>query len=700
MELRPGAVLLGKYRVESVLGAGGMGTVLRVTHLHLGDQLAIKVLLPEGASSVDVNARFLREAQAVVRLRGEHVARVSDFGVLPEGLPYMVMEYLRGVDLAAELKRRTVLAPGEAVDYILQACEALAEAHASGIIHRDIKPANLFLTTRPDGTPLVKVLDFGISKAPTHPVTAPGVAPSFGPPRGVSAGPVTRTDLVMGTAGYMSPEQMKASKDVDARTDIWALGAVLYECLCGRRAFDGASFWTIAQKVRADPVPAMDPRVPHGLQAVVLRCLEKDRGARFASIAELVVALAPFAADQRAASTIADRAQLLWQRTSGAGLPRLARPATTPAVGVRAATDAGQRRRGRFAFAAMCALLAAIVVLAAATSGSAGSSDELAASPPAAPAAIGSAAPTAAPAAAPAAIGSAAPAAASAAIGSAAAVAGSGSREIAERVAACQALRVERQWRALLACAAGLLPLGLENESHALVDVATAEISNAALDDNARRAIGAGDLRTAAAVLAQMPAGSVYHEPLRAALDEADAANLEAVAQRAQALVSRHDCAGLGRYVEQLSAGPRGTDRAIEAGRGALASCTTKPSPEPASPRAPGGSGGTTGLLVCVTMDVADLVRQARNQYAAGYPGTALSVITQALTCQQTTEMYRDAAMYACGAHSLSNAKLYFAKVPVSLQSGIEQRCLQEGMKLRNSRGTVPAPGGGSATRR
>jgi serine/threonine-protein kinase len=153
----PGTVLLGTYRVESVIGQGGIGVVFKVTHLHLEDSLALKLLLPEAAASQELVVRFVREAQAAARLRGEHVARVSDVGVLQDGTPFIAMEYLQGVDLAGELERRKVIELGEAVDYVLQACEALAEAHAAGIIHRDIKSSNLFLTTRPDGTRLVKV---------------------------------------------------------------------------------------------------------------------------------------------------------------------------------------------------------------------------------------------------------------------------------------------------------------------------------------------------------------------------------------------------------------------------------------------------------------------------------------------------------------------------------------------------------------
>jgi serine/threonine protein kinase len=286
-----GTVLLGKYRVESVLGRGGMGVVLKVVHLDLEEELALKVLLPEGATNQDVTARFLREAQAVVRLRGEHIARVRDVGVLPDGLPFMVMEYLRGIDLCGEIARRVTLPPGEAIDYVLQACEALAEAHAHGIVHRDIKPANLFLTARPDGSPLIKVLDFGISKSPPN-----------------AAGVATRTEVVMGTPGYMSPEQMKASKDVDPRTDIWALGVVLYECLSGRRPFQGESFAATVLMAGMERPPPLDPRIAPGVHAAVLQCLEKDRRARFQSVAALAAALAPFARNQREAATIVERA--------------------------------------------------------------------------------------------------------------------------------------------------------------------------------------------------------------------------------------------------------------------------------------------------------------------------------------------------------------------------------------------------------
>jgi serine/threonine-protein kinase len=344
-----GSVLLGKYRVESVLGRGGMAVVLKVTHVQLEEELAVKVLLPERATNQDVAARFLREAQAVARLRGEHVARVSDVGVLSDGLPCMVMEYLRGIDLCGEIARRGTLPPGEAVDHVLQACEALAEAHARGIVHRDIKPANLFLTARPDGSPLIKVLDFGISKTPLH-----------------TAELATKTEVFMGTPGYMSPEQMRTSKDVDPRTDIWALGIVLYECLSGRRPFQGESFASTVLKAATEPPPPLDPSIPLELQAAVLRCLEKDRRERFGSVAALAAALAPFARNHRDAETIVERTAHMQD-----GLPRGIEPALhwAPSPATTLSQSAGAtavRPRRRFALTRGASLgsLALLTVMA------------------------------------------------------------------------------------------------------------------------------------------------------------------------------------------------------------------------------------------------------------------------------------------------------------------------------------------------
>ncbi len=280
-EVYAGQILGGKYRVDRVLGAGGMGMVVAATHLQLDERIAIKFLLPEALANPEAVARFGREAKAAVKIRGEHVARVIDVGTFDNGAPYMVMEHLDGRDLASLIHERGAMAAPDAVDAVLQACEALAEAHALGIVHRDLKPANLFMTRRPDGTPSVKVLDFGISK-----LTAPGADHSM-----------TKTSAVMGSPLYMSPEQMTASRQVDARTDIWALGVVLYELLTGRVPFRAETLPEICGLIlTAEPSPVRNfsPGVPEGLQAVVLRCLEKDRERRFANVSLVAQALAPY----------------------------------------------------------------------------------------------------------------------------------------------------------------------------------------------------------------------------------------------------------------------------------------------------------------------------------------------------------------------------------------------------------------------
>jgi serine/threonine-protein kinase len=284
--VKPGDLLAGKYRVERVLGEGGMGVVVAATHAHLGQRVALKFLLPELSARPDIVARFDREARAAVRIQSEHVARVLDTGVLESGAPYMVMEYLEGSDLAQLVRQRGRLEVPEAVDYVLQACEVLAEAHMAGIVHRDLKPANLFLTRRADGTPLIKVLDFGISKANLLGAEGPG------------AQPLTQTSAMMGSPKYMSPEQLKSSRDVDVRTDIWALGVVLHELLTGEAAFRAPTMPELLMSILSAPPPplrARRPDAPPGLEAVILRCLEKDAARRYANVAELAVGLGEFA---------------------------------------------------------------------------------------------------------------------------------------------------------------------------------------------------------------------------------------------------------------------------------------------------------------------------------------------------------------------------------------------------------------------
>ena len=282
---RPGDVLAGRFRVERVLGVGGMGVVVAAHHLQLDRRVALKFLLPEVAKQENVVTRFAREARAAARIQSEHVARVLDVGVLEDGRPYLVMEYLEGRDLEAEVQARGPLPVASSVDWVLEACEALAEAHAAGIVHRDLKPANLFLTRRADGSALVKVLDFGISKNTLLEAS------------GQSGPALTQTFAQLGSPRYMSPEQLRSSKDVDARADIWALGLILHELLTGDTAFDGTTLPELHVAILTHaprPVRSLRPDVPVELEAAISHCLEKDPARRFPTVAELARAIVPF----------------------------------------------------------------------------------------------------------------------------------------------------------------------------------------------------------------------------------------------------------------------------------------------------------------------------------------------------------------------------------------------------------------------
>jgi serine/threonine-protein kinase len=304
-----------------------MGVIVAATHLQLEQQVALKVFRGDLGVDQEAAARFKREAKAAAQIRSEHVARVLDAGVAEDEIPYIVMEYLEGRTLDKVIAEQGPLEVQMAVEIIVQACEGLAEAHARGIVHRDIKPSNLFLVERSHNWQMVKLLDFGISKVA---LAGGGSVSGSGP------APDLSTKVMMGTPCYMSPEQLRSTGTVDHRSDIWSLGATLYELLAGTAPFDPTQgFLDLADSILLKPLIALrDLRreVPEALDAVVARCLSKDRRARYDTAGELAMALLPFAPPRSAVH--AERA---------ASIASMARnPPTTPAAGTR--TPTGKRK--------------------------------------------------------------------------------------------------------------------------------------------------------------------------------------------------------------------------------------------------------------------------------------------------------------------------------------------------------------------
>ncbi len=298
--MNPGDIVAGRYEVMSLAGEGGMAQVYAARHMHLSEQYAIKVLRSELAQDKGIVSRFLQEARAAAQLRSDHTCRVFDVGLMPSGIPYIVMELLHGEDLGGHLVRTGRLPVEDAVEFVIQACEALAEAHSVGLVHRDIKPENLFVTTRPDGWRSIKLLDFGISKLVDPDTLASTVRRHLD------------TADLMGTPHYMAPEHIRSSKDAEARSDLWSLGVVLYELLSGQLPFDGATVPEVSASILETEPPSLDallPDLPPGLVEAVHWCLSKPTELRVSSAAELAAQLVPFA--PRRTRAVVERVQSL-----------------------------------------------------------------------------------------------------------------------------------------------------------------------------------------------------------------------------------------------------------------------------------------------------------------------------------------------------------------------------------------------------
>jgi serine/threonine-protein kinase len=274
-----GDVVGGKYEVIRTLGRGGMGFVVAARHTTLDQTVAIKFLVRDFGEHDEAAARFLREARAAAKIESDYVCRVFDTGTLDSGIPYLVMEVLDGIDLEQELDQRGRLPVDEAVDLMMQALDAIATAHKLGVVHRDLKPANLFLTVRPDGSRRLKVFDFGISKSDEADIA------------------VTDTDGIIGTPAYMSPEQARNAKKADHRTDLFSLGAILFEALSGRPPHVGESIGEILDSVmnkKPADIAELCPDLPEPLAAAIMRAIDPDREARFQSAHEMAKAIASF----------------------------------------------------------------------------------------------------------------------------------------------------------------------------------------------------------------------------------------------------------------------------------------------------------------------------------------------------------------------------------------------------------------------
>jgi len=601
-----GTVLLGRYRVERVLASDHAGLTLKLADLQFGHALALTCLSREAASAPGAAPRFLRAVHAAARLRGEHAVQIVDAGTFRDGTPFALMEHIRGTDLASELVRRRMLPRGEAVDHVIQVCEALAEAHHQGLIHRDLKPSKLMLTSRADGTPLIKVLPCGFSKLP--------------------AGAGEGNDFVLGTPGYTSPEQLTARAAPDERADIWALGVILYECLNARRPFEAETFTGVVVRAATDAPPAMDARIPRGLRAAILRCLEKEPRRRFRSMAELVAALAPYAGAPSAAAIVAHRTRRMARARATAVVERVAPPQATARVRVGAGAPDGRawsRHRYTIAATLLVAVAAVLSLVGSSPSPSRGAPPVVA--PPRQPEA-------------------------------------SLTTDQRRQLAQCTRMRALADWSAFAACITALDRLGATERAAELAETLVAERSAEQRFYEFRRVLEQKDFRAAGHLIREIDGSSVYVTAALELLHVVQGAAFREAERRVHELADAHDCVALHRYLQQLAV----MNPTYEANALRMIPCSTE---LPATAR---------GTPSCAAMDVDDLVTQATTRYTIGYAKEALALVSRALTCKQELRLHRLAAMYACASGDRVKAEYYLAKIPASLQVGITQRCEQE----------------------
>ncbi|HEX8793612.1 MAG TPA: serine/threonine-protein kinase [Polyangiaceae bacterium] len=282
-----GTLIAGKYQTVRILGEGGMGCVYEAKHVRLGQRVALKFLQPRLLDDNQAVGRFEREARNASALRSAYTARIFDVDQTPEGVPFMVCELLEGRELYTELKERGPLPIEEAIDYVVQACVAMAEAHALGIVHRDLKPSNLFLARQGKGR-IVKVLDFGISKG-----------------TGGQELELTTTGVLVGSPKYMSPEQVNGGRNLDARADIWSLGVIAYHALCAGFPFEGENLTQTALAIVTQPPRSLRerrPEVSEELEQAIFKALEKSASDRWATVGDLARALLPFASGRMQAN--------------------------------------------------------------------------------------------------------------------------------------------------------------------------------------------------------------------------------------------------------------------------------------------------------------------------------------------------------------------------------------------------------------